>query len=333
MHFPIRSDSFTTTHLWFTVRATTPLVLDEYSGGLLRGSFFHAIWSRFCANMSAPSCAACPLNQSCPVSTLVAPLREDQPGGQDIPRPYVMIPPLEGARRYQPGEHFSFGLTLIGSIVELLPYILLSIPHLETGGVGQRLSENSGQRGRFQIELVESYHPFTGQRQTLYQHGDLRVQASVITVQPQDSLARAACLNKEQLTFQFVTPLRLVYREHLVATASFTPLVQRLLERYLALERHYGSQEISIAREDKIAWLQQADRIQCSSDQTRWQELQSHSSRQKRTTPIGGLLGSATFVGNLEPFLDLLVIGELIHVGKDIVKGNGCYKISVDEER
>jgi len=186
--------------------------------------------------------------------------------------------------------------------------------------------------------------------------------------------------------------LRLIYREHLVTHANFTPFIQRLLERYLSLEQHYGTpittplredkiatpataitgegkiatpataiaeegnigaQEIAIteednsgiqgtsvareseagdlvttqAREEKIAWLQQADRIQCSSDHAHWQEIRGYSTRQKRHTPIGGLLGSATFTGNLAPFRELLVIGELIHVGKDIVKGNGWYKI------
>ena len=35
----------------------------------------------------------------------------------------------------------------------------------------------------------------------------------------------------------------------------------------------------------------------------------------------------ATFVGDLAPFRELLAWGELIHVGKSAVKGNGYYKI------
>jgi hypothetical protein len=327
MPLTVRSDSLTTTHLWFTVQATTPLLLDEYSGASLRGNFFHAIWDRFCTNKPASSCAACPLHDTCPVSMLVAPLREENTWGQDIPRPYVIIPPLEGTKRYQPGEHFSFGMTLIGNIVQLLPYIMLSIPQLEAEGIGQRLEENQRQRGHFQVEMVECYHPFTNQRQTIYQAGDMQVQAPIITVQPQECLTRAAQLSKEQITLHFITPLRLVHREHLVTQAHFSPLMQRLLERYLALERYYGQQELAVSREDKNAWLHLADSIQCSEDHTRWQELKSYSNRQKRSTPTSGLIGTATFAGNLEPFLDLLVIGELIHVGKSAVKGNGWYHI------
>jgi CRISPR-associated endoribonuclease Cas6 len=82
-----------------------------------------------------------------------------------------------------------------------------------------------------------------------------------------------------------------------------------------------------MTRDEKMDWLDLADSIRCRHDQTSWLELKSYSNRQKRSTPIGGLVGSATFEGNLMPFLDLLVLGELIHVGKNVVKGDGWYKI------
>ncbi len=329
MPFTFRSASLRMTLLEFTVQAITPLELDEYSGAALRGNFFNAIWERFCTNKSAPTCAACQLHDACPVSALVAPLREESPQGQDVPRPYVIVPPREGAKYYQVGEQFTFGMTLIGSIVQLLPYILLSMQQLEKEGVGRRLDANHGQRGRFRVERVECSHPFTGERQTIYAAGDLRIEVPVITVQPQECLARASHLSKEQITLQLITPLRLIDREHTVRQASFRPLVQRLLERYLSLERYYGGQEVVMSREEKSEWLSLADSIRCSSDQTSWFELKSYSNRQKRSTPIGGLIGSATFEGDLAPFLDVLVIGELIHVGKNVVKGDGWYTIVV----
>jgi hypothetical protein len=134
------------------------------------------------------------------------------------------------------------------------------------------------------------------------------------------------------MTLQFITPLRLVYQEHPVKHISFSPLVQRLLERYLSLEHYYGNQELTISREEKNAWLHLADSIHCTNDEMRWQELRSYSNRQKRSTSIGGLIGDVTFEGDLTPFLDLLIIGELIHVGKNVVKGGGWYKILAKRE-
>lgn len=327
MLIPLPTASLSTTHLWFSAQAVTPLELDAASGSAFRGSFFNAIWSRFCTNKQAPSCALCPLHTLCPVSAIVAPLREENERGQDIPRPYVIVPPLEGAKRYQPGESFSFGMTLIGNIMQLLPYIFLSLPQLEAGGLGHVLAENGEKRGRFQIEKVETYHPFTSARQTMYEEKKARVQAPAITVQAEEWFQQAAQLNQTQITLRFVTPLRLIHHEHLVKQIVFRAFIQRLLERYVALERYYGNQQTNLTWEERETYLYQAESVVCTNDHTSWLELTSHSNRQKRSTPIGGLMGEATFEGNLAPFLALLIVGELIHVGKNVVKGNGKYHI------
>lgn len=323
----LRSATFSTTHLRFTVRARTPLSLDSQSGSALRGNFFNALWHRFCSYKSVPTCSACPLHTTCPVSALVAPLREDSSWGQDIPRPYVITPPREGARQYQPGERFSFHLTLIGSSLQLLPYIMLSIPQLEAEGLGLRLETNQGQRGQFQVERVESYHPFTHEQHTVYETGNIRVQVPAISIDAEACTRRAESLDKHRITLRFLTPLRLIDQEHLVKQASFRPLIRRLLERYLALEQHYGDAQVVMSKEERNAASQQAETVRCVRDETQWLDLKSYSSRQRRTTPIGGLVGRATFEGDIEPFLHLLVMGELVHVGKNVVKGNGCYQI------
>ena len=69
--------------------------------------------------------------------------------------------------------------------------------------------------------------------------------------------------------------------------------------------------------------------ITCKKDETVWKDVQSYSHRQRRLTPVSGITGCITFSGNLEPFRELLTWGELIHVGKSAVKGNGWYKIAM----
>ena len=93
-----------THHLLFTTEVITLLEVDDHCGAALRGNFFEAVWRRFCTNKASPTCAECALHSVCPVSALVAPLREESPRGRDIPRPYIILPPLGSARRYEPGE-------------------------------------------------------------------------------------------------------------------------------------------------------------------------------------------------------------------------------------
>lgn len=318
--------SLTVHHFHFLTEVVTPLELDEHSGSSLRGSFFEAIWKRFCTNRQAATCAVCPLHTTCPVSALVAPLREEHERGQDIPRPYILLPPLDGRRRYEPGEALSFGLTLFGNSIQLLPYIMLSIDMLEEGGLGRRVQEHHALRGRFTVKRVESCNLFTHEQQTIYEAGKPLVGTPTLPITDAEVQARAAILSDERITLNFLTPTRLREQDSLVKRAAFRPLIHRLLERFAALDTTYGAGNGRYTQQ-RQQLVEQAEQVQCLEDATRWDEVSSYSRRQHRFMPISGLRGRATFTGNLAPFKELLVWGEVMHVGKSCVKGNGWYKI------
>lgn len=314
-----------THHLLFTVDVVTPILLDEQRGSALRGSIFQAVWKRFCTNKEAAICASCPLHITCPVSALVAPLREEHVRGRDIPRPYILLPPMEEKHRYEPGERMQFGITLFGSIIELLPYLLLSIKKLEEGGLGQRAAGGHGERGCFRVTTVETYNPLTGERHPIYSNEQPLPNVATLQVDAQAVQKRAAQLSPERITLTFLTPTRLVHKEHLLHRIAFAPLLHRLLERLMVVERTYGEQQ-SFSTEQMWQIVAQAERVRCVEDRTHWSDVKSYSQRLHRATPIGGLIGQATFAGDLAPFRELLVWGELIHIGKSCVKGNGWYR-------
>lgn len=76
--------------LRITLEATEVIALEQYAGSSLRGALYEALLRRFCMNPTATSCAVCPLNATCPVAGLVAPLRDEHPRGRDTPRPFVI---------------------------------------------------------------------------------------------------------------------------------------------------------------------------------------------------------------------------------------------------
>jgi hypothetical protein len=319
--------SLTTYHLLFTAEVVTPLELDDHSGAALRGNLYEAVWGRFCTNKASPTCADCPLHAMCPVSALVAPLREEGMRGRDVPRPYIILPPLGDARRYEPGSELLFGITLFGSIVQLLPYIMLSIDALEAAGLGRKVADHHWQRGKFTVKRMYSYNPLNGERQALYEKGKPLVNAPSLSVTNSAVQTKAQQLATNKITLNFLTPTRIVDKERLMHNAVFRPLVQRLLERVITLEETFGKGS-SYSRDECQKLLEIAEHIVCIDDATRWEDLRSYSHRLNRHTPIGGIIGRATFAGNLAPFRELLVWGELIHVGKSCVKGNGWYTIN-----
>jgi hypothetical protein len=64
-----------------------------------------------------------------------------------------------------------------------------------------------------------------------------------------------------------------------------------------------------------------------AADRTHWVHLESYSTRQRRATPIGGLVGAAVYEGDLAPFRPWLVWGQFTHVGKNAVKGDGWMRV------
>jgi hypothetical protein len=218
-----------------------------------------------------------------------------------------------------------FGMTLFGSIIQMLPYIVMSVGTLETFGLGRKMAENGHRRGKFKINQIESFHPFNGTRQVLYQAGKPLVSVPALSVVASEVKAKAATLPTDKITLNFLTPTRIIDQEHHLRHADFRPLIHRLLERLAALQREYGGEASTIGERQRYVEL--AEQIRCVDDATHWKEVTSYSNRAKSLSPIGGIVGKATFVGNLTTFRELLVWGELVHVGKNCVKGNGWYKI------
>src|SRR5579885_714163 len=190
--------------LRFQAEVTRAIELDERCGAALRGMIFETVWKRYCENQQATTCVGCPRLSVCPVSAFIAPLRVDRPRGRDIPRPYIIYPPIEQAQLYKPGQFLQFGLSLFGKIIEHFPYIALSVlQELELG------RKHSGQRGRVFVRKIEAYNSITGKRNTVYEAGSSRVVTPTLFITPTDIAARAATFASDVMTLQFLTPTRI----------------------------------------------------------------------------------------------------------------------------
>ncbi len=249
---------------------------------------------------------------------------EGETGGAQRPRPYVLRPPTDHVRHYAPGAALTFGLALIGPVARLFPYLVMAAQAIEQSGLGRRLPANGGRRGALQLAAIAAINPLTGARQPLYQRDHAQVQRPGLPIFAADVAAYAATLPADRLTLQFRTPLRLIDGDRLVKRFDPRPFVQRLAWRLDQLAVAYGG---GVPLCDRAALTAQLDHLTLVDDQTSWVDVVSYSSRSRQRTPIGGLVGSITLAGDLAPLRDLLVWGSLIHVGKNVVKGDGWYTI------
>lgn len=338
-------------HLEFTLEALTPVALNEHQGGALRGALYHGLRA-FCAQRHLANCVECPAVEVCPVAALVSTLDPSGERGRDAPRPYVIEPPLDGRTRLEPGEHLCFGLTLLGAALSLFPYVVLAVRRLEEVGLGKSVAALGWRRGKVRLAEAWASNPLSGERQPVLQAGDATVHVPDVPVRHDQVLAAAARLPRERLTLEFRTPTRLVAEGRLVKSPEFGVLFHRLWRRLADLSeckslsgglRPKGGSSVGAGRRaaegpespisnrpeppDPYQLVGLAREVRLVQDDTHWVELESYSTRQQRATPISGFVGRAVYEGNLEPFLPYLVWGQILHVGKDAVKGNGWYGI------
>jgi hypothetical protein len=312
--------------------------LYEWQGSGLRGALYRSLWGNFCMNRDALECGTCPLVQTCPVAYLVATLDPQSDRGVEVPRPYTIEPPPPGARRLEPGQPFTFGLTMFARAVNLFPYVVLALERMEQAGLGRRVRENRNFRGRFRVQRVVAVNPVSDETKEVIRAGDSLVKVPDVPVThglvralASTMLANGLGRPGAKLTVEFLTPTRIRDRfagdgpGGLLTQPMFRPIFQRLLERLTALTRQFGDAPLTLDFGDLV---RRAEGVGLVANGTRWLELESHSQRQRHRYPSGGFVGTAAYqADDWAPFLPWLLWGQFTHVGKDAVKGNGQYRI------
>ncbi len=362
--------------LRFEVEAVTPVAFHPYTGSALRGALIQALQKPYCPTPEEER--ATPEHRAiCPVCWLLA--YESQPG--EARRPYTIEPvtpshapscrgggsdslPPEG-QHFEPGQRFTFGITLLGQAVNLFPYLALAVPEMGRVGVGkviplQPSSTRGGSgplphsaptqggrrtplpasgrgprrgRGRFVLRRIEAVNPLTGEQQTLMGEGQGMIQMPQVAVTGElveaeaQGLAEALEDNGGRLTITFFTPTRIVDQGELCHHPAFRPLFQRLFERVRQLCTDFGGGVPEVEWDALQPW---AEAVALVEDETRWWDVHGHSQRLGRPQPLGGFVGRAVYqADDWRPLLPWLLWGVCVHVGKNAVKGSGMLAVAV----
>lgn len=307
--------------LRFELLARESIGFGSQPGGQLRGAIYNALSDHYCSERGFERTPG--HQERCPVCWLLA--TEDDKGerGHDLPRPLIMKPPV-GISTVVAGANFVFELALVGQrSAECFPFLVRAVEAAGKNGVGYG-------RGRFTIKSIQSLTPISNQGLDLLVHG--RVSALPISLDMAEIIENQAnSLPTNRVTLRFITPLRVGENKHLAHKPDLGILVRRLVERCQAMAKHFGTDESATDREHwRDLYLRlsaSADSAQLVHDNTRWVEIQSGSRRRGTSSPISGLVGEAEWKGELSDLRYWLLWGELLHVGKSTVKGNGWYQI------
>ena len=295
----------------FNFQVETPLHLNFYSGSMLRGAFGHALRHISCMT-KMKDCKTCPLQASCPYTLIFEPAPPTKHSLQNfsqVPTPYVIEPPPLGSKNYQVGETLSFSMVLMGAAIKQLPLIIFAWQRALARGLGKYQS-----RARL-INVINQTEQYA---QIIYQA------EAAESIQNQQPYTILALENKEQLTLHLKTPLRIQKQGKVLSdTMTARDFLMALVRRNYLLSEFYGDY-YQAADFSKLA--EQAELIQLKSKLS-WCDWTRYSNRQQQKMTLGGVLGTLQLQGDLSAFLEVLNLGQWLHVGNKTSFGMGQYSI------
>ncbi len=333
------------------LRALDDIHLPAYEGSTLRGGFGHAL-KKVCCALKRQECASCMLRDRCVYLYLFE--TPPPPDTQMMrlypaaPHPFVIEPPENGSRVIAGGEHFEFGLTVIGRALEYIPYLIYAFMRLgEMGlGSGRRVAAAGGVEPNPPVESSAPHRPAAagGRRGGKFSLEDVYAMSAEGLVSIYDSggqslkkpapwpdreatAARCQALRPaRRLTVHFKTPTRIKSNGRLTDEPEFHHLTSSLLRRLSALSYFHCGKRLEM---DFKGLIERAKRIERVSSDLRWHDWERYSGRQKQKMSLGGFIGEATFAGDFGEFLPMLAWGEVVHLGKAASFGLGRFNLGL----
>ena len=341
----------------FTLQAVERMGLPRYKGSTLRGGFGAVFKRTVCFQKKVKSCADCLLKANCPYAYIfeTAPPQDAEVlrTYSDVPLPFVIEPPLDTKTVYEPGETLDFGLVLVGRAINYLPYFIVVFQELGRVGLGRG-------RGKYALREVAAVQPLDGVEETIYSAvnemvcerdlsvgwAEIEAQSSKLKTQsPTLRLASGQASNLQpltsnlqpfdqaqgkppisKLTVNFLTPTRMKHKGQYVERPEFHVLVRNVLRRVSSLYYFHCGERWET---DYRGIIEAATGVRLAEARTEWVDWERYSRRQQQRMNLGGLVGQVTYEGDLQSFLPLLVLGQLVHVGKACVFGHGKYEVAV----
>ena len=310
--------NFTFSLYRLTLEATERIELTRFNKGItLRGAFGSVFRRLVCHDLRAV-CHECEMHPTCPYGFIFTPMippdAERLRLNMDIPRPFVIKPPLDNHSTYPPGDTLCFDLVVVGRAQDFLPYFIVTFEELGRQGIGVG-------RGRYRMAKLEGLKDDNSWEE-IYDHKERMVRP------PRQSLTFAHMAGSknepvEGIRLRFVTPV-LLKEKGQWAKPDFGPLMKRLRDRTNALSYFYCGEPLEM---DFREFGNLAEGVRTVKQDLQWVEEKRYARHRDIRHLLKGYVGEVEFEGDLGPFMPMLRIGEFLHVGKATAFGQGWYRI------
>ncbi len=301
----------------FHLKAEDRIELPEYKGSTFRGGLGHALKQVWCLRPSQRFCEKnCRMPKQCAYSYIFETPKAWGPHSElhanNLPHPFVLLPPLNEQRIFEVGEALSFQLTLFGSAIQLVESFVVAFDKLGEIGIGK------GQ-GRFLLAKV------TNADGSIVYSSDSEPGSGQVVVRNFEEFVEAAEQYRgHALNLSFLTPTHLLHHGRL-SEPSFDIFLRRLLARASELAKIHCGQLWNLDYhhliDSAIATVRTVEK------RLEWQDWERYSNRQQQRMKFRGFVGTVTYQGQIQPFLSLIMLGQHLHIGNKTAFGMGKFEI------
>ena len=301
-------------------RAVEPLTLPEYKGSTFRGALGHAFRQVACA-LRRQECDGCMLRERCaysvcfetPVPAATTVMRKYT----KAPHPFVLEPPPDTRRDFEPGEELVATLILVGRAQEHLAHFIYAFDEMARNGLGI-------QRRKAELLGLDAAWP-PGNTQPIYNAAEERLLGTPKPVQCEDIQSRVRELHGKPLRLTFETPVRINLDGRLSKSAEMAALLPSLLRRLSLLNYFHCGASFET---DVRPLLDSGRDVKNLRSKIFWKDWTRYSTRQETLMEFGGFIGWAEYPPLPDELLQALAWGEILHLGKASAFGLGKYNIA-----
>jgi hypothetical protein len=265
-------------------------------------------------------CEKCQLHENCPYALIFEPTVPADARqlrlNSNIPRPFIIKPPLADKSTYAPGEELDFDLIIVGKINAYLPYFIACFSALASDGIG-------AYRSSFTLKSVTAIvdsHEGAMTQEPVYSDQDKVVHTQTSAISFSNILKQAQRANTETLNIRFHTPTILKADGQIVRRPEFHHIIKRLRDRVNALAYFYCGETLAV---DYKELGERSESIRRTEGDFKWVEVNRYSTKRHLWHELSGFTGHGVYSGDLQPYLPLLALGQYLHVGKGAAFGNG----------
>ena len=301
----------------FTLNITTQekIVLPLFKGSVIRSGFGAAFRSTTCANMRE-TCDNCPIIQDCiymQIFETPKSIKKDFVfNSQFLPHPFVIEPPLIMRREIDSHEKIKIRLVLIGKAINYVPFFVSAFEKLGKMGLGQN-------RGKYNLDFIVDE-----QNRKVYD-GDTKIVSGNFFVQNSSNGGYGTADRVGGIQLDFVTPTRVLNNNKPTTNLTFDLLLRNIMRRGSALAEIHCEKSWNV---DFRKIIDSSKSIQTKNSSLEWFDWGRYSKRQQREMKLGGFINAIQYEGDITPYIALVRLGEIIHIGKNTTFGMGQYRIN-----